>query len=877
MNWSPSQSIYTEWEGVTVNGNRITRIELSDKSLEGRIPAEIGDLTGLTTLDLSDNDLTGSIPRKLGTLTGPNEPLGATNTAKLSGLTTLLLHDNDLSGSIPTQLWNLTTLTELRLDGNRLTGSLHSDVENLDALETLNLSDNGLSDNGLSSNLPAVPSEPAMSGDPLKLQSLTTLDLGGNSFSGSIPDRFGSLSRLTELRLDDNSLNGSILTELGSLSSLRVLDLTGNSLNQAVPVELDNLSSLMELYLAKNQLSGEIPFGVDFWTSLERLDLSENRLTGTIPIDMASRLFNLQYLSLAENRLDGEIPEELENLAGTSQFDLQDLYLAHNLFTGCIPAGLRDVAFNDLSEIDLVHCDVKLSGLTLVGAALSPAFAEDTTGYTAMVGPSPVTVTPTGKAGANVTFRYLDSSDAEHPDADGNDTNGHQVDLESGRTTIKVEVNSGDGKATHTYTITVNRPSAPGRPTVTDPITAGQASLEVAWTAPTSTGGTDIPIISYDLRYIESAAPSKSDANWTVVEEAWKIGDGDLTETLEPLIGGAQYDVQVRAYNRARHSSWSSTVRGTPTAITCNTGNTDLDSDCQALLSAKDVLQGSRSLNWLAGNAPSSWEGVTVDSTSNRVTALNLANKSLDGSIPSSLGQLTELTTLDLSSNGLTGPIPSQLGNLSNLTVLNLSENELTGAILSELGNLTNLTKLRLDFNDLSGNIPSRFSRLTALEVLELTRNELEGSIPSGLGSLTSLKELKLAENSLTGSIPSSLGSLSNLEVLHLERNGLSGSIPTQLGNATALTELDLGYNQISGRIPSQLNNLVNLTILRLNSQGGLNPSNRLSGEIPTLSALTKLTELNLYFNLLTGPVPSWLGDLTTLTVLDLGFNRLTG
>ena len=412
---------------------------------------------------------------------------------------------------------------------------------------------------------------------------------------------------------------------MGSLSSLSVLDLSGNSLNQAIPPELGDLSSLTELLLAKNRLTGTIPVEVGSLSSLEVLDLSENQLTGTIPVEVGS-LFVLDELYLNDNRLDGDIPDQLESIV----FSLEELFLSGNRFTGCIPAGLRDVASNDLADIPLVNCDVYLSDLVLSHPAvgdieLDPVFDTsdmdfdvDRTSYSAMVGPSPVTVTPTNDH--NATFRYLDSSDDEHPDADGDGTNGHQVALETGRTTIKVEVTSEDEKATHTYTVGVSRPGTPGRPTVsaTD-LVAGDASLTVSWTAPTSTGGTGIPIVSYDIQYRERATGGV----WTVEEEVWTADPLNtsipLSAVISPLVGGEEYEVQVRAYNGARHSSWSSTVRGTPTAVTCDTGNPDLDSDCAALLSAKDVLRGTVSLNWASGTALTSWEGVTSDS-SNRVT-----------------------------------------------------------------------------------------------------------------------------------------------------------------------------------------------------------------------------------------------------------------
>ena len=126
-----------------------------------------------------------------------------------------------------------------------------------------------------------------------------------------------------------------------------------------------------------------------------------------------------------------------------------------------------------------------------------------------------------------------------------------------------------------------------------------------------------------------------------------------------------------------------------PPGMTCATGtavtnpavNRGLVHDCQALLSAKDALRGTATLNWAAGTAISSWTGVTTGGTPSRITGLALASQSLDGSIPVELGTLFELTSLDLSSNSLTGAIPHELGWLFNLDTLKLSGNSLTGCI----------------------------------------------------------------------------------------------------------------------------------------------------------------------------------------------------
>ena len=150
------------------------------------------------------------------------------------------------------------------------------------------------------------------------------------------------------------------------------------------------------------------------------------------------------------------------------------------------------------------------------------------------------------------------------------------------------------------------------------------------------------------------------------------------------------------------------------------------------------------------------------------------------------------------------------------VTILNLRENQLSGSIPSELGNLTNLQSLSLQINQLSGSIPAALGSLTNLQKLWLRSNQLSGTIPSQLGNLTNLQELVLWSNQLSGSIPASLGNLTNLQLLSLSLNQLSGSIPASLGNLTNLQRLDLDNNQLSGVLPAELGNLINLQWLWL-------------------------------------------------------------
>jgi Leucine-rich repeat (LRR) protein len=76
-----------------------------------------------------------------------------------------------------------------------------------------------------------------------------------------------------------------------------------------------------------------------------------------------------------------------------------------------------------------------------------------------------------------------------------------------------------------------------------------------------------------------------------------------------------------------------------------------------------------------------------------------LHDNAFNGSIPITLGLLSNLTLLDVSGNDLTGPIPPQLGNANQLISLLLNNNNLTGTIpVSSTNNynlgIDNLTSL---------------------------------------------------------------------------------------------------------------------------------------------------------------------------------------
>ena len=158
-------------------------------------------------------------------------------------------------------------------------------------------------------------------------------------------------------------------------------------------------------------------------------------------------LVNLQRLLLDVNQLTGQIPAWLGNLDS-----LQVLLLFQNQFTGCVPHELRRVATNDLDTIDLVHCDVLLSGLRISPGRLTPRFDPYHTEYSASTDSTRITIVPISEYDA--VFRFLDADDMEILDAD-DAADGHQIQVVGGGTTVKVEVLPQDQVASHTYTVVV--------------------------------------------------------------------------------------------------------------------------------------------------------------------------------------------------------------------------------------------------------------------------------------------------------------------------------------------------------------------------------------------------------------------------------------
>ena len=188
-----------------------------------------------------------------------------------------------------------------------------------------------------------------------------------------------------------------------------------------------------------------------------------------------------------------------------------------------------------------------LSGLTVNDGssdlALSPAFAPDTTSYTAyaLMAVDEVTVTPT-TLNPNATIAWLDGNGMALADADT--AVGQQVALSAGANVIRMKVTAQDGTSMETYTVTVTRAAVgpPAAPTGFS-ATAGNLRVALAWNAPASDA-----VTHHEYRY-------KTDGGYP---DTWKeipfSAPGGVNEdgfSVTGLDNGTAYTFQLRAANGA--------------------------------------------------------------------------------------------------------------------------------------------------------------------------------------------------------------------------------------------------------------------------------------------------------------------------------------
>ncbi|XP_059655901.1 cuscuta receptor 1-like isoform X5 [Cornus florida] len=874
-----------DWKSVECNNGRVIQLLLNATyNWDHRY-----DITGwymnfslflpfkeLVYLDLSRIRLAGWVKHE-----------GFERLSELRKLEVLILDWNSFNNSILQSLGALSSLKTLSLASNNFYGSIEGfeRLSELRKLEVLIL-DLNLFDNSILPSLGAISSLKTLSlafnklnGSIdtqafLNMSNLVELDLSGNrinSFTGN--EGFGRLSELKKLEvliLDTNLFNNSILPSLGAISSLKTLSLASNKLNGSIDTQgWCELYNLEELDLSGNELNGILPWCMRNLTSLRFLELSYNHFTGSIAASPLTSLTSLQYLSISHN--DFVIP--ISFFAFYNHSKLKLISGDHNRLSdhpiSIIPRfqlkvfSLSNCNANQLLSEGLFHFLYHQHDLIVVDLSHN-------------------NLTDSGGTLFFLSWLLANNTQLVYLNLRNNSFSGPFPLLTSSPYNITKWI---DISNNHIH---------------------GQL--------PTN---------------ISSIFPSLNFLNLSQNE-------------LEGRIPASLGDLHSLSYLDLSNNHLSGQIPQ-HFAIGCfsiyflKLSNNTLDGrmlpDLVTLTSLEYLYLDN---NRFEGKIPDSL------STASGLTALDISNNSMSGHLPIWIGNMRYIEVLIMSKNHFEGPIPAEFCKLDWLSVLDLSNNNLSGSIPSCF-NSSEIEHVHLNHNMLSGPFPHAFYNCSSLVTLDLRQNNLSGKIPSWIGNLSSLSILLLKSNSFEGKLPHQLCSLKGLTILDLSQNNLSGSIPHCFGSipfkpmtrksykprlalvvdwrtnflsyvvmetmlsknydvfqsgqyfplmvATQVVEfttksrlyaycgnildymsgVDLSCNLLTGEIPSAIGNLSEIHALNLSH-------NNLIGSIPTTFSMLKQVEsLDLSYNKLSGTIPSQLIELNYLAVFSVSHNNLSG
>ncbi|KAK9054458.1 hypothetical protein SSX86_025536 [Deinandra increscens subsp. villosa] len=279
---------------------------LANNQFYGSIPSEYGNIQGLQALDLSNNQLTGSIPPSFGQLTK---------------LLWLMIGNNSLTGELPLELGNCSSLLWLNLQNNQLSGPIPPELTNIGKNATpsflLNRDDDLIADSGECSTLRRwIPGDyhPFTFVYTLfsmkKCRSLwENLLKGYGIFPVCLPESNVRVQKISGyIQLSQNRLSGQIPPSIGNMDDYSMLHLGGNEFSGTLPDRIGEMA-LSVLNVSQNRFSGRVPTQIGNLKCLRNLDLSYNNFSGTFPSSL-NNLTDLSIFNVSYNPyISGYIPD----------------------------------------------------------------------------------------------------------------------------------------------------------------------------------------------------------------------------------------------------------------------------------------------------------------------------------------------------------------------------------------------------------------------------------------------------------------------------------------------------------------------------------------------------------------------------------------
>ena len=338
--WNPRKPM-TEWSGVTleeINGElRVTALLLSDFSLSGNLPNEVGNLRELTSLRI-----TGKVYKC------PNSLI---NLRKLESLNvnfsdgTEWFLPNDMSSMLslkefkPGQLkipmesfaafYTLPALESLSLSTIYLIGDLPEGISKLKHLKSLDLAGTNiyslpddigeLAENLTTLNLRGCQALASLGENIGKLVNLKTLTLSGCKVLKELPEGFGNLIQLTALDLSDCERLERLSSDIGNLQ-VSTLTLRGCKLLKVVPESFGKLDKLTKLNFYDCAALESLPESIGNLTKVTEIDVSQCTALTSLPASLG-QLTGLKKLTMPRTGLT-TLPAAISSLSALEELDV---------------------------------------------------------------------------------------------------------------------------------------------------------------------------------------------------------------------------------------------------------------------------------------------------------------------------------------------------------------------------------------------------------------------------------------------------------------------------------------------------------------------------------------------------------------------------
>ncbi|KAK3429885.1 hypothetical protein EUGRSUZ_E01374 [Eucalyptus grandis] len=730
-----------------------------------------------------------------------------------------------------------------------------------------------------------------------RLLHLESLNLAWNDFNSSpIPYGFGNLSRLHYLNLSCSHLSGKVPSDISQLSRLVSLDLNsgwdiGMSLGlywknflkmPNIDNFIQNLTMLKELDLSSINMSSPFPHVLANFSSLKSLKLVHCQLHGEFLVSIF-QLPNLEVLDISYNfYLSGFIP----NLHWGNP--LKSLSLWGTNFSGEVPISIENLVF--LNELSISDCNFSGSLPTSMGNLSQLAHLDLSSNK--FHGQIPAVF-------ANLThLSYLDLS---YNNFSGGI--GHWFVNLAKLTYLNLADCQLSGPITYSFENLTQL-----------------VSLRLCYN---NLQG-EIPSSIWELNDLEVLDLSWSNLSGTVdLHKLKKLQMLDLSVNNISFVNKAEINATLPKLSYLGLESCN--LHEFPKFLAYPGKLEDIDLSHNNIEGSVPMWMwnGSREsllYMYLSHNFLTGFENNQINLPLPKLTSLDISSNRLKTELPS---PPPSVNYYNISYNFLIGEIQSICSG-KFLVILDLSNNSLNGTIPSCVGNMDYLSFLNLRKNELVGMIPRAYPKGCMLEIIDLSENRLQGPIPGSFANCTKLWYLNLAHNQLLDGFPFWLSKLTELKVVILKSNKFYGPIEAYRSqfNFSYMHIMDLSYNSFSGKLPCKLlQSLHTMEVITRQEQleymttWALDPfdnvymeievydmklmnkgtereyskvpfalmqidfsNNKFEGHIPDLIGdLKSLILLNLSSNVLTGSIPPSLANLTLLESLDLSQNKFSG